>query len=124
MIEATHLEAQRTAARLLKKGMFPALSAGRGRESLTSKNTRLPKRYTTVGLEIELQDALKEIAVTEGCPVRIICTAVYDLKKPTKSFAAALRVFIVEYYRSKSKSQLNDEVTQVLERIKGNTLGS
>ena len=124
MIEATHLEAQRTAAKLLKKGMFPALSAARGRESLRSKSIRLPKRYTTVGLEIELQEALKEIAVTEGCSVRILCTAVYDLKKPTNSFAAALRIFIVEYYRSKSKSVLNGEVSQVLERIKGNPLGS
>ena len=29
MIDATHLKAHRTAASLLKKGMFPALSAGR-----------------------------------------------------------------------------------------------
>ena len=122
MIESTHLEAQRTAATLLKKGMFPAVSGTPGRESFGSENTHLPKRYTTVGLEIELQDALKEIAVSEGCTIRGLCAAVYDLKRPTNSFAAALRIFIVAYYRSKSKSVSNDQVSQVLERIKGNSL--
>jgi predicted DNA-binding ribbon-helix-helix protein len=122
--EATPLEAQRTAARMLKKGMFPALSVERGRESPRSEKIRLPKRYISVGLEIELQDALKEIAVTEGCSIRGLCTAVSDLKKPTNSLAAALRIFIVAYYRSKSKSVLNAEVSQVLDRIKGSSVTS
>jgi putative transposase len=127
MIESTPLEAQRTAARLLKAGMFPAVSEGRGRAVSNNQqidNGHMPKRYTTVGLELELQDALKEIAVMEGCSVRRLCTAVYDLKKPTNSFASALRVFLVEYYRSKSKSLVNNEVSQVLERLEVHLSGS
>lgn len=121
MIEVTHLEAQRTAARLLKKGMFPSVSGAPRRTLPKIKNIHMPKRYTPcLSLEVELQDALREIAVVEGCSIRGLSTAVHDLKRPTNSLAAALRVFIVEYYRSKSKSVVNNEVSQILERIKVN----
>jgi transposase/predicted DNA-binding ribbon-helix-helix protein len=122
VIEAEHLEAQRTAARLLKNGMFPSASQARARNGSKGRNIPALKRYTTVGIELELQNALKEIAVIEGCSVRGLCATVYDLKKPTNSFAAALRVFIVAYYRAKSKSVLSDEVSQVLKKAKANAI--
>lgn len=117
-IQATDFSVQRTAVRLVKKGMFPAVSVAQGRDRLKSENIPKHKHYTTILLEPELQKALKEIAVTEGCSTSVLCAAVYDLKNPTNSFAAALRVFIVEYYRSKAKSVLNGDVLKVLRRVK------
>lgn len=117
-IEATDFNIQRTAARLVKSGMFPAVAVAQDGDFSRSENFPKHKHYNTIVLESELQDALKEIAATEGCSVRGLCDAVYALKKPTYSFSAALRAFIVEYYRSKSKSVLNKQVSKVLERIK------
>lgn len=135
-IEAKGFNVQRAPVRRVRKGGMTflhstgssqfdaAVTGAQGRSFVTNKNIHIHKRYTTVGLEPELQDALKEITVIQGCSIHGLCTAVYDLKKATYSFAAALRVFIVGYYRSKSKSVVNHEVSQVLERIKGNPLGS
>jgi putative transposase len=108
---------QRTALRLVKKGMLPAVSAAQGSD-LSSEDVARPKHYTTIVLESELRDALEEIALTEGYSVHGLCNAVYDLKKPSYSFGASLRVFIVEYYRSKANSVMNNNVSQVLDRIK------
>ena len=122
IIEAGHLDAHQKASRLSKKGMLSGASMARKRTAPRSKDAHIPKRCTTLGLELELQDVLKEVAYIEGCTVRNLCTAVCDAKSPTMSFATALRVFLVEYYRSKCKSVENNEVTRVLEQSKSNRL--
>lgn len=118
-LEATGVNAQRTAVKLAMKGMFPAVAVAEDCKPPKSENFPIHSHYNTKRvLKAEMQDALEEIAATEGCSVRKLCNAVHDLKKPTNTFATALRIFIVEYYRSKSKSVSNNEVSQVLERIK------
>ena len=80
--------------------------------SLQSKNVRIHERRTSVRLEPEMWMALNEIAAMEGCSIHDICGAVSDLKSKKASFTAALRVFVMEYYRSLVKSKTNVQRVQ------------
>lgn len=68
--------------------------------ALQSRNVRIHRRRTSVRLEPVMWHALNEIAQLENCSIHDLCSAVYDLKERELSFTAALRVFMVEYYRS------------------------
>ena len=84
--------------------------------SLQSRNVRIHKRRTSIRLEPKMWSALSEIATLENCSIHDICGAVHDLKEPETSFTAALRVFMMEYYRSASRS--NPHVVQVQKQAK------
>lgn len=68
---------------------------------LVTKNVKIDGRRTSVRLEPSMWKALDEIAEDEGCSIHEICTAVYEIKMDDTSFTAALRVFIMLYYKSK-----------------------
>src|SRR3954468_23927265 len=68
--------------------------------TLQSRNIRVHKRRTSIRLEPEMWDALNEIARLEACSIHDLSSAVHDMKAPATSFTAALRVFMMEYYRS------------------------
>lgn len=92
--------------------------APNGGGALQSKNVRIHKRRTSVRLEPEMWSALNEIAVMEGCSIHDLCGAVHDLKEPGTSFTAALRVFMMEYYRSASRT--NGQISQIQKQVKVN----
>lgn len=71
---------------------------------LVSKNIRIHDRRTSVRLEPEMWDALKEVAGIEGCSVHDLCGAVDDMKAAGASFTGALRVFLMEYFRAAAKT--------------------
>ncbi len=83
--------------------------------TLLSKNIRIHKHRTSVRLEPEMWNALNEIATLEGCSIHDLCGAVHDLKDPGASFTAALRVFMMEYYRAAARA--NPQVQQVQKLI-------
>lgn len=89
------------------------ISAG----ALISKNIRIHNRRTSVRLEPEMWNALHEIAVIEKCSIHDLCGAVHDLKDGKTSFTAALRVFLMEYYRAAAKT--SERVSLVQKLIKG-----
>jgi len=64
------------------------------------RNVRIYDRRTSIRLEPEMWNALNEIAALEGCSVHELCGVVHDLKEQAASFTGALRVFLMEYYRS------------------------
>lgn len=70
---------------------------------LQSRNVRIHSHRTSVRLEPEMWSALNDIAELENCSVNELCSVVHDLKDPGVSFTAALRVFMVEYYRSAAR---------------------
>jgi predicted DNA-binding ribbon-helix-helix protein len=88
--------------------------------ALQSKNVRIHTRRTSVRLEPAMWNALNEIAAREGCSIHDLCGAVHDLKEPAASFTAALRVFMMEYYRS--AALVNGQVSQVQKKIKANQM--
>jgi predicted DNA-binding ribbon-helix-helix protein len=86
--------------------------------ALQSKNVRIHDRRTSIRLEPEMWRALNEIARLENCSIHDLCGAVHDLKEPGTSFTAALRVFLMEYYRA--AASVSQQVTQVQKRVRGN----
>lgn len=71
---------------------------------LISKNVRISGRRTSVRLEPEMWEALDEVAAMQGCSIHDLCSAVSELQHPDASFTGALRVFIMEYFRSAAKT--------------------
>ena len=67
---------------------------------LISRNIRIDGKRTSVRLEADMWQALHEIASLESCSIHDLCTAVNDIKENATSFTAALRVFLMQYYRT------------------------
>jgi predicted DNA-binding ribbon-helix-helix protein len=54
---------------------------------------------TSVSLEAEFWDALKEIAAALNSPVSKLVSTIKTGRKPGRNLSSAIRVFILEYYR-------------------------
>lgn len=80
--------------------------------TLQSRNIRIHNRRTTIRLECGMWAALNEISAIEGCSVHALCGIVHDLKEPSLSFTATLRVFLMEYYRSAARVQVQTADSQ------------
>jgi predicted DNA-binding ribbon-helix-helix protein len=72
---------------------------------LLSKNITILKKRTSIRLEREMWDALFEIAEREGCSIHEICSLVYIRKASGSSLTAAIRVFIMLYFKAASTEQ-------------------
>lgn len=75
---------------------FPALR----NSSLVSRNVTVGERRTSVRLEPEMWNGLREICRREHRSLHEICTMVHGRKPPNSSMTAALRVFIMAYFRA------------------------
>jgi predicted DNA-binding ribbon-helix-helix protein len=84
--------------------------------ALQSRNVRIHDRRTSVRLEPEMWSALNEVARLENSSIHEICSAVHDLKEINASFTAALRVFLMEYYRNASRTSVRVSDVQKLLR--------
>ena len=67
--------------------------------TLVSRNVTIDGRRTSMRLEPAMWDALADICGREHRSVHDVCTAV-ETRRTTSSLTAALRVYIVEYFRS------------------------
>ncbi len=76
-----------------------------GQSSLVSKNVTIFDRRTSIRLEPEMWEALNDIAKRENCSVHDICTLVFVRKKPETSLTAAIRVFLMLYFRAATTEQ-------------------
>ncbi len=76
------------------------LESDTGSSTLISKNITVMGRRTSVRLEPEMWSALKEIARLEGCRIHDICSLIELKKNPRTSLTAAIRVFLMMYYRA------------------------
>ena len=66
--------------------------------SLITRNITVAGHRTSMRLEPEMWDAFDEVCRREGKTIHEICTLVND-HKGRSSLTAALRVFILSYYR-------------------------
>lgn len=73
--------------------------------TLVSRNITVAGRRTSVRLEPEMWNALREIAKREGCSIHDICTVVELRKNPKTSLTAAIRVFLMLYFRAASSEE-------------------
>lgn len=70
------------------------------RSTLVSRNLNITGHRTSVRLEPEMWAALKDIARREGTTIHNICSLVALRKVPESSLTAAIRVFLMLYYRA------------------------
>ncbi len=73
-----------------------------GQSSLVSRNITIFNRRTSIRLEPEMWVALKDIADREKCTIHDICSLVYTRKDRSTSLTAAIRVFLILYFRAAS----------------------
>ena len=72
------------------------------KSTLVSRNITVLGRRTSVRLEPEMWNALREISKREQCKIHDICSLIQLRKNPNTSLTAAIRVFLVLYYRAAS----------------------
>lgn len=70
------------------------------RSTLVSKNVTVDGRRTSVRLEPAMWNSLSEICRRERVSVHMICSAITEHKPQNTSLTAAIRVFIVSYFRA------------------------
>ncbi len=73
-----------------------------GKSTLVSRNITVLGRRTSVRLEPEMWNALREISCREECKTHDICSLIHLRKNPNTSLTAAIRVFLMLYYRASS----------------------
>ena len=67
--------------------------------TLVNRNVTVAGRRTSLRLEPAMWDALEDVARREGSTVHQIC-ALVDARRRESSLTAAIRVFILGYYRA------------------------
>ena len=72
----------------------------RGASTLLSRNITVLGRRTSVRLEPEMWNALRDVARHERCSINDLCTLVQMRKNPNTSLTAGIRVFVMLYYRA------------------------
>lgn len=72
------------------------------KSTLLSRNITVAGRRTSVRLEPEMWNALRDIAGREQCKIHDICSLIHLRKKRSTSLTAAIRVFLMLYYRASS----------------------
>jgi predicted DNA-binding ribbon-helix-helix protein len=80
---------------LSEKGESGALKS-----TLISRNITVLGHRTSVRLEPEMWSALKDISRREGCTIHDICSLIQLRKAKATSLTAAIRVFLMLYYRA------------------------
>ena len=80
--------------------VFSAGQEGRPKSTLVSRNITVQKRRTSVRLEPEMWVALKEISERENCSIHDVCTLISLRKNQKTSLTAAIRVFLMLYFRA------------------------
>ena len=72
------------------------------KSTLISRNVTVMGRRTSVRLEPEMWMALKEISKRERCSIHDICGLISLRKNKNTSLTAAIRVFLMLYFRASS----------------------
>lgn len=75
------------------------------RSSLISRNITIRGRRTSIRLEPEMWDALKDISKREGTNIHNICSLISMRKSGDTSLTAAIRVFLMLYYRAATTAE-------------------
>ena len=70
------------------------------RSTLISKNITIESHRTSVRLEPAMWDSLTEICRRERATMHMVCTAISQHKPADTSLTAAIRVFIMSYFRA------------------------
>lgn len=75
------------------------------KSSLISRNVTILGHRTSVRLEPEMWNAMKDISRRERCTIHELCSLIHLRKSPNTSLTAAVRVFLMLYYRAASTEE-------------------
>ena len=75
------------------------------KSTLISRNMTITGRRTSVRLEPEMWMALKEISKREKCSIHDLCGVISFRKNQNTSLTAAIRVFLMLYFRASSTEE-------------------
>lgn len=75
------------------------------KSSLVSKNITVRGHRTSIRLEPEMWDALKDISNREATTIHNICSLISMRKAEDTSLTAAIRVFLMLYYRAATTAE-------------------
>ncbi len=75
------------------------------KNALISRNITIDGRRTSVRLESQMWIALKEVAEREECTIHDICTVIAGRKSDNITLTAAIRIFLVLYYKAASTEE-------------------
>lgn len=79
------------------------------RSTLVSRNITVLGKRTSVRLEPEMWKELKGIAKREKCTIHDLCTLISVRKNERTSLTAAIRVFLMLYFRAASTESGHDQ---------------
>lgn len=68
--------------------------------ALISRNITVNRKRTSVRLESQMWVAIKEIAEREKCTIHDICTVIAGKKSENITLTAAIRIFLMLYYKA------------------------
>lgn len=77
----------------------------KSKSGLISRNIFIHGRRTSVRLEPEMWDAVKSIARRESMTLHSLFSLVHNRKRPETSMTAAIRVFVLTYYRALAEQE-------------------
>ena len=75
------------------------------KSSLISRNITISSRRTSVRLEPEMWQSLHEISDRERCTIHELCSLIQMKKSKNSSLTAAIRVFLMLYFRASSTEE-------------------
>ncbi|KKJ75250.1 hypothetical protein WH95_19450 [Kiloniella litopenaei] len=81
--------------------------------TLVNRNITLKGRRTSLRLEPDMWEALFEICVRENCPIGELCTQI-DEAKEDSSLTAAIRVYILIYFRNAAAAEQPSETQRAM----------
>ena len=70
------------------------------KSTLVSRNVTILGKRTSIRLEPEMWQAIRDIAHKEGCSIHELCSLIYLRKDNNTTLTAAIRVFLMLYYRA------------------------
>ncbi len=73
--------------------------------ALVSRNITVNKKRTSIRLEAQMWIALKDIAEREKCSIHDICGVIAGRKSETITLTAAIRVFLMLYFKAASTEE-------------------
>ncbi|MAZ76462.1 MAG: hypothetical protein CMH31_04080 [Micavibrio sp.] len=80
-------------------------SSKKYKSTLVSRGVTVSGKRTSVRLEPEMWKALRGVAKRERCTIHDLCTLVNLKKHADTSFTAAIRVFLMLYFRAASTEE-------------------
>ena len=77
------------------------------KSTLVSRNITVNRKRTSVRLEPAMWNALRDISRRERCTIHDLCSLIAIRKKEKTSLTAAIRVFLMLYFRVLLEYQLD-----------------